>query len=989
MSFKRISALMVCLLILSSCVKEKEKEEELKGTYPVLKAFIPDTKTTLNGTQLRFKVGDGLSVFNGVVSNTDHHGHCKYECTSVDDQGVATFEYVDDASVNPYRPSAELQQIVATHPNRSGSTSEFEPEEDGYGEGTVKIRMVAGPVSVSRNTGFDGTTVPIIACAEKGEMLSFKVTCGLLCLSLSGEGSIAKITVESDRAISGEASVQYSSDEPSLTVTGTGRTITCTYGTGRTLSSEGTLFYFGLPVGSHDLTFTFHDTEGNSMTKKASGLRVERARMVNTALEYEPDTAPSNLSANGQYANCYVVGASGTYCFDAVKPSGEAVEGTSALWVWASGEKCTAAGTLPSSMMSGIRYADGKIYFTVPESMAYGNVVLGVVDSEKNLLYTWHIWLAQELSDVEVSGVTVMDRNLGAAYRYDVVSAVSNTTLQHGRGNLYQWGRKDPILGIRNSPQAIENPPFANGGNGQTFVVNTSASIKNVDVWSAGNDFGARTAEAGASHPLGMAASSKVPGLVDGDVTTTWSKRDNANPCPFGYRVMNDLEFAAVAGVSAEAQYKTSSSVSANFSQMLLSGKLIMPRGGYRNAATGGACYAAGNGSMALFYSDNVSAGSASQGMTHKFLWTSNASYSGYSSEPRDAGDACNVRCVRDNSVMAGGIAALPSKDVSVGGKLKVASYNIWSPGGRVGASGAKTDELKEILKWEKAYCAVADCINFNSPDVIGLNEVTIDSYSLASFWGYEKYPYNIQALLPAYEWLLFDENGNRVTTDSPTSGIYGLSEAILYNPSKVSLEECGYFLTGDESLFGATVHDYATSSDVDICTEGRHCIWAKFTHLETGCLFYVFNLHNDLTFSYTDSSGSKIVDERSQCANARTVLAKAEEIVADGMPAVILGDFNATAGNTSFEYFRSSGRWEDAYEVVATREGTYIASGKAITTMNSKDNENLSYIRPDHILVDSFNVLSYSVDRGRYESTDGTAIFPSDHFLIKSTLSF
>ena len=69
MSFKRISALMACLLILSSCVKEKE--EELKGTYPVLNAFIPDTKTTLNGIQLRFKVGDGLSVFNGVVSNTD------------------------------------------------------------------------------------------------------------------------------------------------------------------------------------------------------------------------------------------------------------------------------------------------------------------------------------------------------------------------------------------------------------------------------------------------------------------------------------------------------------------------------------------------------------------------------------------------------------------------------------------------------------------------------------------------------------------------------------------------------------------------------------------------------------------------------------------------------------------------------------------------------------------------------------------------------
>ena len=65
------------------------------------------------------------------------------------------------------------------------------------------------------------------------------------------------------------------------------------------------------------------------------------------------------------------------------------------------------------------------------------------------------------------------------------------------------------------------------------------------------------------------------------------------------------------------------------------------------------------------------------------------------------------------------------------------------------------------------------------------------------------------------------------------------------------------------------------------------------------------------------------------------------------------------------------------------------MTSGTTITTMNNKDNSTLSYIRPDHIVVDGFNIISYNVDRNKYKNTDGNLIYPSDHFLIKSILSF
>ena len=335
-----------------------------------------------------------------------------------------------------------------------------------------------------------------------------------------------------------------------------------------------------------------------------------------------------------------------------------------------------------------------------------------------------------------------------------------------------------------------------------------------------------------------------------------------------------------------------------------------------------------------------------------------------------------------------------PDAPTSQSKALTVASFNVWSPGGRTGSSGAKGED-KDKLTWQKAYVAVADCIKANAPDLIGLNEIGSTAYSAAGAT-------NIQTLLPEYSWILFKNDGSSVKRPDETSGIYTLSDAILYKSSALTLLDKGVFWTTSigagsngpnvpqsDPLYDLKAYDYATREYIDMCNEQRHCIWAKFECRQSGDKFYVFCLHNDLTYSYTDVNGNKVKNEQSQCANANTVMHYAKTIVPVNLPSVILGDFNATAGDTSFDLFREDGRWKDAYEVVARREGNYKDSGISITTMNAKDNATLRTIRPDHILTDGFNVSSYSVDRNKYKNTEGHDIFPSDHFLIKVNLTF
>ena len=646
---KKIFISLLAIAAIISCNKENTQNNtsiEPASRFPLLKVDNLETKTILDGTQVKFKVGDCISVFNGIVSDSDHHGHCKYQCISIEN-GVASFEWMAgmDESKNPAVPFNEYEpaddvDIIATYPNRSSSTSAFEPAVDGYGEGTVMIRMVASGSASDEDT-FAGSSLPIIAFAPQGQMLKFKHTCGLLKVTLKGTAAISKVVMKGDTDITGDASVAYAAEEPVLTVVGSqtkAKTITYSYDAPVQLTAEGRDLYFGLPVGTHDVTFTFTDTDGNNMVKTAKGLEIKRAVITPTELTYAADVkAITDLSANNSYANCYVIQAAGSYSFDAKKPNGEVVDGTSATWIWAAAEQCTTESTLPSTMMSGILYENGKISFSVPESYNGGNVVIGLVDASKKIQYTWHIWLtAAGMQDITVGNLKVMDRNLGALCTYDVTTETVLSKMQYGRGNYYQWGRKDPILGSRNAGgnAALTSP----GGNNQQYVINTAAGIENVSTWEVKTTAGATTEEAAAQPLVFVSTNTGVANYDPNDASTPWCSRSNANPCPYGYRVMNDSEFGAL--IASGVTYSFCSS-STNMRQYTAGG-VIFPVSGNRDTAGKQANYAEGR-----YFSDNVDPNAPNKGRYCKFTGTTSpaATQGSYG-----ANTASLVRCVRVNN---------------------------------------------------------------------------------------------------------------------------------------------------------------------------------------------------------------------------------------------------------------------------------------------------------------------------------------------------
>ena len=628
-----------------------EPETEQKTVYPEIQvALSVDTKTAItdNGDDtfsVAFEVDDDIAVFNG-TKDEETHLPCRYRCTRIDG-GVAYFSYnpTSDAE-RAIVPDTELTEIVAIYPFRGTTTSWYE----GYGSGTVKFRMLNTQSSSSKS--FVKASLPLVASAAAGSPLAFHHTVGMMQLNLTGSGvAVKKIVVTSDQKIAGNGYVEYESATPTLNIyedaypdAGSFYKATYTFGgdSGIDLTAEGTPFYIGLPEGTHNLSLLITDAGDNTMTISAPSVPISRGVVLPTTIPYtaDPLTNVTNLSAFGHFANCYVVSKAGNYCFNARKPDGTLVSGASATWVWASGEACTSATTLPSQLMSAISYSNGKIYFTAGSGV--GNVVLGVVDGSSNLLYTWHIWLADSLEDTTSDGITVMDRNLGAGKKYDV-SLGDTGPLQQGKGNFYQWGRKDPFLGGRNS--SAETTAFTNGGVAQKFAINTTASINNVSAWSSVASLADVSVEGGAANPLTMTQQQTgTPGYIAGS-TTSWSERPNANPCPYGYAPISKEQFETL---QSAAMVASNLSSSVGWGQVALgTGGIIFPRAGARTWDGGKIVNSTGSNSYAGCWTNTASSATASY--VAKVTWKSNTELDDtpWSIATSRNSFAYNVRCVK------------------------------------------------------------------------------------------------------------------------------------------------------------------------------------------------------------------------------------------------------------------------------------------------------------------------------------------------------
>lgn len=215
----------------------------------------------------------------------------------------------------------------------------------------------------------------------------------------------------------------------------------------------------------------------------------------------------TDLSAAGT-ANCYLIQGAGDYKFRSVIGNTDAtvgnVKSVEVLWESFGTDEMPNVGDLIASA----DYKDGYIHFSTPENFRDGNAVIAAKNSKGTILWSWHIWCAEEGWQEQVyynDAGTMMDRNLGAT---------SATPGDVGAlGLLYQWGRKDPFLGSSSTSE------------------NETKDAASTGVWNTATIGNQYSAEA---NPMTYYSEIYLP-------TDSWSTSSVPkavyDPCPYGWRV--------------------------------------------------------------------------------------------------------------------------------------------------------------------------------------------------------------------------------------------------------------------------------------------------------------------------------------------------------------------------------------------------------------------------------------------------------------------
>lgn len=234
----------------------------------------------------------------------------------------------------------------------------------------------------------------------------------------------------------------------------------------------------------------------------------------------------TDLSAAGT-ANCYLIQSAGDYKFRSVIGNTDGtvgnVKSVEVLWESFGTDQMPNVGDLIAS----VSYKDGYIRFSTPETFKDGNAVIAAKNSKGTILWSWHIWCAEEGWKEQVyynNAGTMMDRNLGAT---------SATPGDVGAlGLLYQWGRKDPFLG-------------------------SSSISSNIDALSTGN-WSVNSGGTTALCESNLMTFYKNMSLPDG----SWQSEKTAyDPCPAGWRVPDGGENGVWSKACGTSQSFTESSL--------------------------------------------------------------------------------------------------------------------------------------------------------------------------------------------------------------------------------------------------------------------------------------------------------------------------------------------------------------------------------------------------------------------------------------------
>ena len=373
--------------------------------------------------------------------------------------------------------------------------------------------------------GIDSEAFPMVAQCKEG-VFDFKNICGILVVQLLGEQTITSVSFsgkDSDGnalpvAGKGTVAVGYS-DVPTLVMDNSSdKYISLSSSTGVKLNeTTPTSFHIVLPSQTYDtFELTIATKDGSKMVVNSSkAISIKRSqRTTATALTYVDII---DLSSTGT-ANCYIVSESGKYKFNAsVKGnSSESIgEAVSAEVLWESfGTDVTPS---VGDIVRSVTYKEGYIEFETPTELAEGNAVVAAKDASGTILWSWHIWVTDQPQEhIYPDDVgTIMDRNLGA-------TSVTPGDVR-ALGLLYQWGRKDPFIGIGT-------------------IGEQEPAKMTIDGHEIGSEFGLDELTESINYPSKFIYNGEESynWMDNKDYKSLWGHESTKNiydPCPTGYRV--------------------------------------------------------------------------------------------------------------------------------------------------------------------------------------------------------------------------------------------------------------------------------------------------------------------------------------------------------------------------------------------------------------------------------------------------------------------
>lgn len=387
---------------------------------------------------------------------------------------------------------------------------------------------------------------PIFAYAEDATNLTFSSPVGAVKVPLKGKGGIARIEIsdnDSKKVLNGN--ITYNPKTANFNIKNSAaskNTITKVLAEKVELGETAVDFAVEVPAGAFATggVMVLYDVNNSPLANiNIPNLTVEKGKVAAVdAVTVEPVAQTVNLNIAQGYANTYQIAAVGKYKFEAVKgnSSDKLAAATAELtWeTWCNNEAVTA-----NSLVKSVAVEDGYVVVETADEYHAGNALVSVKNAEGTIIWSWMLWFVEgTIGTVEVDGVVLMDRNLGAL-------TTDKTKPGLNYGLLWQWGRSVPILGL-DGTHNTETPT----------AMTSYPAITDERVKLSESEFAGAT-----GFPLEYVIANPTKffyharnwhdGNTDEAAARLWNTAKTMyDPCPVGYQVMSkesaDIVFAGI-----------------------------------------------------------------------------------------------------------------------------------------------------------------------------------------------------------------------------------------------------------------------------------------------------------------------------------------------------------------------------------------------------------------------------------------------------------